>query len=204
MSTPARRKSCWMTVSCALQRLVRIDQREARLLAAIVHQDVVGVGPREHQAIGDVAQLARTRSGRRRCRADDSPPSPGTRAPWPDRTGSALTSGLANIGPLEERVTCGNTRCTEVLVQPIEVEQVLHRGAEILVLEDRRLQIHVEAADARSGMSTNTRARLIQPLRDRRGRCSSRSSSGPRARPSCRARPGGGSRARARAGSPGA
>jgi hypothetical protein len=52
----------------------------------------------------------------------------------------------------------------QVPVQALEVEQVLHRLPEVLVLEDRRLQVHVEAVDARRHVDED-RARRSQPLR---------------------------------------
>jgi hypothetical protein len=47
----------------------------------------------------------------------------------------------------------------EIAVQPLEVEQILHRDAKIVVLEDGRSQIHMEAENA--GRRVHEHARML-------------------------------------------
>ncbi len=55
--------------------------------------------------------------------------------------------GVGVLGALEKRDLAEILVVHEVAIQPFEVEQMLDRLAEVLVLEDWRLQIHMQAVD---------------------------------------------------------
>ena len=75
--------------------------------------------------------------------------------------GVRLEIGIRVLRSLEEGDLAEVLVVHQVLIQPVEVEQVLHRLAEGLILEDRRLEIHVEAVGARRDVCED--ARPVQP-----------------------------------------
>ena len=130
----------------ALDALAAVDEREACLFAPLVDQHVVGVGAGEEQAANHVAHL--------------SPPGLGTDLRRPPVAGPcqvfARLGGVELVGPgrlqgvgraREERGLAVVLAEHQVVIEAVEVEQVLDCLAKVLVLEDRGLEVHVQAVD---------------------------------------------------------